>query len=429
MLHLFYLRDTKKVHYYITMLVNIILGALTFIMLLFCVKLFFTSSESRYINVVFGFAILGRCGLNTVYILFDTGFIAEYPYLLKALNPLYYSIPPFLFIYFRGILFGQIKFTKMDVIHFLPFVFGFIDVFVYFVDLDLLLSEVKTMVVRDKYLYCYVSGPISSYFLHGIRPLVFLIYLIAIVRLTYLNNDLKIGFKMNKRQKWVSFLVSLAIITQALQLAQWYNFYLGGSAGVYGSGETNAFVVFPLLILFVLLLFIFNNPNILYGNLYILKEWQKNWEHSQLEVSNNLINPKDEHVQLELKEDVESEPETKELIPQSQALEYAQLMLTKLKKDKGYLKLDYQISDLSKETAIPVYLCSFVLNNVMEKNFRDWINEFRINCFIELYLVDKDKKTIEAMAQESGFKNTATFYNAFKKLTGFSPSQYFKNRG
>lgn len=411
------------------MLVNIILGALTFIMLLFCVKLFFTSSESRYINVVFGFAILGRCGLNIVYILSDTGFIVEYPYLLKALNPLYYSIPPFLFIYFRGILFGQIKFTKMDLIHFLPFVYGFIDVFVYFIDIDLLLSEVKSMATRDKYLYCYVSGPISAYFLHGIRPLIFLIYLIAIVRLTYLNNDLKIGFKMNKRQRWVSFLVSMAVITQVLQLAQWYHFYWGDSAGVYVSSETNAFVVFPLLVLFVLLLFIFNNPNVLYGNLYILKEWQRKWEQNQLEVSNSALSSKEEFVEVVLNEEVESEPETKELIPQSQAVEYAQLMLAKLKEDKGFLKLDYQISDLSKETNIPVYLCSFVLNNVMEKNFRDWINEFRINCFIELYAVDKDKKTIEAMAQESGFKNTATFYNAFKKLTGFSPSQYFKNRG
>lgn len=411
------------------MLVNIIIGALTLILLLFCVKLFFTSSESRYINVVFGFAILGRCGLNIVYILSDTGYIVEYPYLLKALNPLYYSIPSFLFIYFRGLLFGQIKFIKMDIIHFLPFVFGFIDVFVYFIDFDLLLSEVNSMVTRDKYLYCYVSGPISAYFLHGIRPFVFLIYLIAIVRITYLNNDLKIGLKMNKRQKWVSFLVFMAIITQILQLAQWYNNYWGNSTGVYGSGETNAFVVFPLMILLIIFLFIFNNPNVLYGNLYILKEWQKKWEFRQMEVSNSKHISKQEFVQVDLQEDTESELQTKDLIPESLAIEYAQLMLTKLKEEKGYLKLEYQISDLSKETNIPVYLCSFVLNNVMEKKFRDWINEFRINCFIELYSVDKDKKTIEAMAQESGFKNTATFYNAFKKLTGYSPSQYFKNRG
>jgi AraC-like DNA-binding protein len=411
------------------MLFNIVLGALTFILLLFCVKLFTTSSESRYINIVFGFAILGRCGLNIVYILSNTGLLVEYPYLLKVLNPLYYSIPSFLYIYFRGILFGQNKFSKMDIIHFLPFLFGLIDVFVYFTDYHLLLSEVKSMATREKYLYYYVSGPITAYFFHGIRPLVFLIYLIALVRITYLNNDLKIGFNMNKRQKWVSFLVSMAIVTQLLQLAQLYHSYSGYSVYSYSKVETNAFVVFPLLLLFILILFIFNNPNILYGNLYILKEWQKNWEHSQLDVSNSLLGSKEEFVEVVLKEDPENEREVKELIPQSQALEYAQLMLTKLKEDKGYLKLDYQISELSKETNIPVYLCSFVLNNVMQKNFRDWINEFRINCFIELYSVDKDKKTIEAMAQESGFKNTATFYNAFKKLTGFSPSQYFKNRG
>jgi AraC-like DNA-binding protein len=410
------------------MLVNITIGALTIILLLFSVKLFITSSESRYINVLLGLALLGRCGLNFLYILSDTGFIFEYPYLIKALNPFYYTLPSFLYIYFRGILYGQIKFTKNDIIHFLPFIFGLIDIVVYFIDFDLLLAEVKSMANRDKYLYYYISGPITAYFYQGIRPFIFLIYLIAILRITYLNNDLKLGLKLNTKQKRVLLLGSMAIIVQVLHFAQWYHFLIGEKADIYGRGESNTFVVFPLFLLFVLILFILNNPNVLYGNLYILNEWQKKWENSQLEVSNSILSSKEKLVDNVLKVDSENDRETKELIPQSLALEYAQLMLKKLKEDKGYLKLDYQISDLSAETGIPVYLCSFVLNNVIEKNFRDWINEFRINCFIELYSIDKDKKTIEAMAQESGFKNTATFYNAFKKLTGFSPSQYFKNK-
>jgi AraC-like DNA-binding protein len=93
---------------------------------------------------------------------------------------------------------------------------------------------------------------------------------------------------------------------------------------------------------------------------------------------------------------------------------------------KMYQFQDLQILELSKETNILVHHCSYVLNRVLGKNFRDWINEYRINHFIELYKSQRESKTIEAIANESGFKNTATFYNAFKKSTGLSPSQYFK---
>ena len=45
--------------------------------------------------------------------------------------------------------------------------------------------------------------------------------------------------------------------------------------------------------------------------------------------------------------------------------------------------------------------------------------------FIAIYPLLLDRLTIEAIANQSGFKSIATFYNAFKKETGLMPTSYF----
>ncbi|MNV63201.1 transcriptional activator FtrA [compost metagenome] len=93
-----------------------------------------------------------------------------------------------------------------------------------------------------------------------------------------------------------------------------------------------------------------------------------------------------------------------------------------------YLLESFQIVDLAGELNIPVHHCSFVLNNLIGKNFRDWINEYRINSFMEQYPLKAERMTIESVAHECGFKSIATFYNAFKKETGLMPTAYFSRK-
>ena len=72
-------------------------------------------------------------------------------------------------------------------------------------------------------------------------------------------------------------------------------------------------------------------------------------------------------------------------------------------------------------------MVSEVLNKFYKKNFYDFINELRAkevvarlqdNAFAHL--------TIDALAEDCGFKSKSTFYQSFKKLTGQTPAQYKK---
>jgi YesN/AraC family two-component response regulator len=100
-------------------------------------------------------------------------------------------------------------------------------------------------------------------------------------------------------------------------------------------------------------------------------------------------------------------------------------MKTVMEQEKLYLLQDFQIVDLAGKLGIPVHHCSYIINNLIGKNFRDWINGYRVEYFLVQYPIKSDKLTIEAIASESGFKNPATFYNAFKKEKGVMPTGYF----
>ena len=105
-----------------------------------------------------------------------------------------------------------------------------------------------------------------------------------------------------------------------------------------------------------------------------------------------------------------------------------QKMIAYMQTQKPYLRPNIIFADLAFALKIPMHQCSFVLNQIIGKNFRDWINGYRIEHFVENYTNNSKSKTIEGLALESGFSNIRTFYNAFKKEKGEIPRIYFQNQ-
>ncbi|MDR2907557.1 MAG: tetratricopeptide repeat protein [Bacteroidales bacterium] len=71
---------------------------------------------------------------------------------------------------------------------------------------------------------------------------------------------------------------------------------------------------------------------------------------------------------------------------------------------------------------------SQVINDVLKKNFRAFLNDYRIREAQRLFLeLDLSKYTIESIALKTGFKSRSTFISAFKEVTGVSPSFYLKS--
>ncbi len=71
---------------------------------------------------------------------------------------------------------------------------------------------------------------------------------------------------------------------------------------------------------------------------------------------------------------------------------------------------------------------SQVINSALDKNFRSFINEYRIREATRLFSEkDASKYTIESVALMTGFKSRNTFNATFKEITGVSPSFYLKS--
>jgi len=100
-----------------------------------------------------------------------------------------------------------------------------------------------------------------------------------------------------------------------------------------------------------------------------------------------------------------------------------------MSKQQMYRNQHLTLDLLASEMNIPSNEISFIINKGLNKNFNEWINQYRVNLVKEL-LDDAANHhlTIDALAEEAGFNSRSSFYDAFKKVTGTTPTKYRQNR-
>lgn len=104
--------------------------------------------------------------------------------------------------------------------------------------------------------------------------------------------------------------------------------------------------------------------------------------------------------------------------------------LNMFEQQQKFLKTDITLNKLADEFKTNATYLSFVINSNKNQNFKDYINNLKINYILnELYKNDYEslkKYSLEAYAEKAGYTNTDTFSRAFKTYTGISPSVFIK---
>lgn len=98
-----------------------------------------------------------------------------------------------------------------------------------------------------------------------------------------------------------------------------------------------------------------------------------------------------------------------------------------MENEKLYREPDLSLQVLAEKMTVGHHVLSQVLNEKLNRNFSDYINSFRIEeakKILEGPLGEEQK--ISALAYDVGFNTMVAFYNAFKKYTGMTPSEYRK---
>jgi AraC-like DNA-binding protein len=101
-----------------------------------------------------------------------------------------------------------------------------------------------------------------------------------------------------------------------------------------------------------------------------------------------------------------------------------------MNESKAFLNPGFSLPQMAKETGQPLQNISAFVNQHIGENFNDFVNRYRVNHLIGIYENDESiaqRLTLEALGKKAGFGSRSTFISAFKKVTGQTPSAYFRN--
>ena len=94
-----------------------------------------------------------------------------------------------------------------------------------------------------------------------------------------------------------------------------------------------------------------------------------------------------------------------------------------LAKENLFLDANLSLQKVSELLKISPLKISQTLNEHCDTNFNDYINTFRIEAAKKI-IANKSSLTLEAISMDCGFNSKSTFYSAFKKHTGMTPSKF-----
>ncbi|MFD2288841.1 helix-turn-helix domain-containing protein [Pedobacter petrophilus] len=341
--------------------------------------------------------------------------------IFQLFSPLYFAAPACFYLYITGFIHNRHRLTKLELLHFLPALLAIIHV-IPWPGSKILNWTLITAQLRDSgYLFLTAeNGLFPAYFQSAGRPLLTVIYLILCWHaiLKFKMKDDQVNHDDHGRS-WIIFLLKVATFFQLAGLIPIVLKFLNIPL------HHSFFIISNCIMLLVILMYALHRPHIFYGYLLVAIDWDTKEPPAEMPVSSQEKVTEPLLLMAIERPKVKTHRQKKLNLSPAQTANYALLIKEVMESEQMYLQPGLQIIDLATRVNIPVHHCSHVINNYIGKNFRDWINGYRVEYFLRQYPLQSDKITIEAIAHESGFKSQATFYNAFKKEKGVMPTVYF----
>lgn len=101
-----------------------------------------------------------------------------------------------------------------------------------------------------------------------------------------------------------------------------------------------------------------------------------------------------------------------------------------MRRDKPYTNPELKIADLAVAMGTSAHTLSYLFNQHLNRNYYDYINDYRIAEFKRLANKDESARyTLGALAELCGFSSRASFFRYFKKATGITPNEYIRSIG
>lgn len=316
-----------------------------------------------------------------------------YPKLLNIADSFTLLIGPLLFIYAQLITERKKKLIVTDFFHGLPFLFFM----VYLLPFYILMNDEKSV-----YTSYDPSGLINS--IKATIVVVYILYtLMYIVR--FENSQKKPGFPANNYQniKWFKGLLIAFIALGFLLLLMTIMF----NQDVSLPFDPDTFSVLALSLLFYAVsIKLMRNPFLFWSIAEMDRATQQHFQET---------------------ESLEPERYKNSPLTRNDLEQYMAQLSHVMQKDQPYLNSELTPNELEEATGIKAYYISQTLSEVLNKNFYEFVNAYRIEEVKKMILDrSQDYKTLLALALESGFNSKSSFNRVFKQYTGMTPTQFKK---
>lgn len=389
----------------------------------------FTGSHNRH-NVLLVVYFFTCCWGNFIVFLVYSSAMQEKPWyhLFRTGNITALMIMPVSYLYFRSVL-KQKPLRLFDLIHFLPALLYAIDYLHIFLlpSAEKLSLAAREMAMPDRgqsIQHGWIRPTINWII---VRTLLIVVYWSVQVGMLFSIRKIKAAQKLLKENTAVLNWLRAMVLIQTLFFAPFIVNFLFGSHP-YNFAIIHTSISLSVFIQMVVLIF---RPELWYGlKGAIVPAGEKPAE-------NPLMQAEHQPEQIEAVSGNEDDPEPAgKSTPGKKFLEYLTaekiaIISVEIEKtlagQKAFLKPGYSLRDLSFDTGIQPHVLSIIINQVHRYSFSDLISMYRIKHACEIIRAgDARKLTLEALAQNCGFRNRNSFTTAFKKHTGQTPSSFLR---
>lgn len=123
--------------------------------------------------------------------------------------------------------------------------------------------------------------------------------------------------------------------------------------------------------------------------------------------------------------DLPSKPTAKKQYSLRQLHAIAEQLTQLMHNEKPFLNPTLKLGELAEALGTNPGILSAVINTVFEKNFNDFINEYRVDeVIIKMKNPELNNLTLLGLAFDSGFNSKSSFNSVFKKVTGKTPNTF-----
>lgn len=341
--------------------------------------------------------------------LMDKGLYVKFPHLLFTIDQLIFLFFPLLYLQVKYLLESHVKFLKLDLFHFLPFLLSII----FSIDLFLMSGEEKFMMTRNPTDYFGILEIISNEVI-AVQGVVYSLLAIRLIR-SYQKKIKNFESTLDKSIIKVLYIgISLILFSWTIGIVGLNLEYLNVNVGFDYFAYTYLILV---LVIYIISYAAVKSPEIFKLDINTIRD------HS-LNIKSLVSKPKSS-IPRE-KEDKKEQIAVDEFAEDPALSKLNELLVLYMEKEKPFLNPELYLPDLADSMEIPRNQLSLVINKLHNKNFYEFINQYRINE-VKRLMKDPNNKHFKliSLAYDAGFNSKASFNRIFKQMTDMTPSQFF----